>query len=336
MTGNRIPLIIALLAFMCGALLGYGIRGAGRTQNTAPDTALTDMISKSAEGLTAQMNKNKSAIDDLSLRVYFLRKKLDESLKSRLESAELNEDVVDDLTRQIHDLGRRLIRPPDKRLFQQARAANQDMQPVRKITPAQSSPPALSEPLAGQLDFEFGSSFLSRSSEDRLDALLSSLSRGSDVSVDITAYIDADSEADALRKKLFMEKLKIQKLKDMIINGLPPVPLDDVIVAEKEYGKYLGMAYENETFSKPTTILGLPKSLSPREMEDLINANISVSDEDLESVASRRASAVKEYVMSTGKVEPDRIVSRVEPSLPDEQDTNTESDSAVLKIVLSP
>jgi hypothetical protein len=67
------------------------------------------------------------------------------------------------------------------------------------------------------------------------------------------------------------------------------------------------LAYKNESFPKPRNLLGLAKSLPQEEMENLILTNIEVTDNDSQELAKRRAQAVREYLLSEGKLDAGRM-----------------------------
>ncbi len=53
--------------------------------------------------------------------------------------------------------------------------------------------------------------------------------------------------------------------------------------------------------------MGVPKGLPPAEMEKLILTNIPVGDGDLKALAARRAANVKDALLESGEIPPERI-----------------------------
>jgi hypothetical protein len=125
--------------------------------------------------------------------------------------------------------------------------------------------------------------------------------------LEIEGHVDVPKDREALRQYLFMRKLKAQKLKDMLREGQPAVPVDKVTIGKDEYAKYLKMAYKKEKFPKPRTFLGFTKDLPVPEMEKLMLTHIEVKDDDLRQLAARRALSVKDYILKSGKVAADRV-----------------------------
>jgi hypothetical protein len=93
----------------------------------------------------------------------------------------------------------------------------------------------------------------------------------------------------------------------MVKKGQPAVPVDEVKIEPAEYGKYLKMAYKEEKFPKPKNILGMAKDLPAPEMEKLMVTHIEVKENDLRTLASQRAMKVKEAILKSGQVEPERV-----------------------------
>ncbi|MNN92388.1 hypothetical protein D3C81_2106650 [compost metagenome] len=54
-------------------------------------------------------------------------------------------------------------------------------------------------------------------------------------------------------------------------------------------------------------MIGLQKDIPVDEMEKLMVTNTTVSDDDLTALANRRAQAVKDWLLQTGKIPEDRL-----------------------------
>lgn len=157
------------------------------------------------------------------------------------------------------------------------------------------------------IEFDYGSSGIPQQSGAKLERLIRALHERPSLKLDIEGYADREKDREVLHSNIFDRKIKAQKLKDMIRNGFPPEPVDQVKIEPDEYGVYLKMAYREETFPKPRNFLGFAKDLPVPEMEKLIRTNIMVTDDDLRKLASGRALAVREAIVKSGQVEPARI-----------------------------
>jgi hypothetical protein len=125
--------------------------------------------------------------------------------------------------------------------------------------------------------------------------------------MDVEGHVDMEKDREGLKQYLFQKKLKTQKLNEIIKKGEPAIPVDDVKIEPSEYQKYLKMAYKEEKFPKPRNILGMAKDLPVPEMEKLMQTHIEVKESDLRSLASQRAMRIKEVILKSGQVEPERI-----------------------------
>jgi len=157
------------------------------------------------------------------------------------------------------------------------------------------------------LDFDYGSATITKPNAQKLDTLIKALSERPSLKLEIEGHIDAEKDKEGLRQHFFNRKLQAQKLKEHVKQGGPALSVDEIKVEPQEYEKYLTMAYKAEKFPKPRNFLGLEKSLPVPEMEKLMHTNIAVSDDDMRALASQRAMRVKEVILQSGKIEPERI-----------------------------
>jgi len=101
--------------------------------------------------------------------------------------------------------------------------------------------------------------------------------------------------------------VKAQKLKEMVKKGQPVVPVDDIKIEPPEYEKYLKIAYKEEKFPKPKNVIGMAKDLPAPEMEKLMLTHIEIKESDLRTLASQRSMKVKDAILKSGQVEPERV-----------------------------
>ena len=157
------------------------------------------------------------------------------------------------------------------------------------------------------VEFDYGSHDLAEQDAKKLNTLVKALFDRPSLKLEIEGHVDVDKDRDGLKQYLFRKKINAQKLKDMVKKGQPPVSVDKVTIEKEEYAKYLKMAYKEEKFPKPRTILGFAKDLPVPEMEKLMLTHIEVKDDDLRQLASQRALDVKDYIFKTGQVTADRL-----------------------------
>jgi hypothetical protein len=209
---------------------------------------------------------------------------------------------------------------------------------INLITKAVTSPFALLGAIFGHgeelsyLEFDYGSLLLTKENLKKIDALSKVLYERPSLKMEIEAHVDMEKDREGLRQYIFNRKLKTQKLKEMIKKGHPAIPVDEIKIEPSEYGKYLKLAYKEEKFPKPRNILGFAKDLPPAEMEKLMLTHIVVTESDLRNLASQRALLLKDAILKSGKVEPERIFILEPKSLVPEKKEKLKDSRVDLKI----
>jgi hypothetical protein len=157
------------------------------------------------------------------------------------------------------------------------------------------------------LEFDYGSSRLDEEEIHILENLIVALYERPLLKLEILGGADQEKDREALKLRQFIELIKAQKLKDMIEEGIPAVPLHEVSVHYDEYEKYLKRAYEDADLTKPENIYESTSDIPIQEMERLLMDHIKITDDDLRSLANTRASQTRDYILESRKVEPERI-----------------------------
>ncbi len=158
------------------------------------------------------------------------------------------------------------------------------------------------------VEFDYGSHDLPEQSVKKLDTLVKALFDRPDLKLEIDGRVDVEKDREGLKQYLFRKKIKAQKLKNLVKKGQPAGPVDKITIEKEEYAKYLKMAYKEEKFPKPRTIIGFAKDLPVPEMEKLMLTHIEIKDDDLRQLASQRALKIKDYyLLKSGQVTADRV-----------------------------
>jgi uncharacterized protein involved in outer membrane biogenesis len=157
------------------------------------------------------------------------------------------------------------------------------------------------------VEFDFGSTTITEPNVKKLDTIVKALHDRPSLKMDIEGHVDIEKDKDGAKQYLFNRKVKAQKLKEMVKKGQPVVPVDDIKIEPPEYEKYLKMAYKEEKFPKPKNVIGMAKDLPAPEMEKLMLTYIEVKEGDLRTLASQRAMKVKDAILKSGQVEPERV-----------------------------
>ncbi|TAN38775.1 MAG: DUF748 domain-containing protein [Nitrospirae bacterium] len=184
---------------------------------------------------------------------------------------------------------------------------------VNLLVKAATSPFALLGALFGGgeelsfIDYEAGSSAVNEPGAKKLDTLIKALSDRPSLKLEIEGHVDTEKDREGLRKYAFERKLKAQKLKELVKKGVAASPVDEIKIETAEYPVYLKMAYKDEKFPKPRNVIGIAKDLPVPEMEKLMLTHIEIKEDDLRRLASQRALNVREKLVQSGKLEPERV-----------------------------
>ena len=147
------------------------------------------------------------------------------------------------------------------------------------------------------VEFDYGSAKLNEQSIKKLDTLIKALYERPALKLEIRGFVDMEKDREALRNIVFENKLKSQKLKEIVKKGQVGMSLEEIKIEPDEYSKYLKLAYKEEKFPKPRTNLGLEKELDNEEMTKLIHTNIIIDDNDLKKLSQERAKVTKDYII---------------------------------------
>jgi uncharacterized protein involved in outer membrane biogenesis len=184
---------------------------------------------------------------------------------------------------------------------------------INLITKAATSPFALLGAVFGggeelsYIEFDYGSTVITEPNMKKLDTVSKALQDRLSLKLDIGGHVDMDNDREGLKQLLFNRKIKVQKLNEMMKKGQPAVPVDEVKIEPPEYEKYLKMAYKEEKFPKPKNFIGMAKDIPVPEMEKLMLTHTEVKEGDLGALASQRAMKVKDVILKSGQVEPERV-----------------------------
>jgi hypothetical protein len=78
-------------------------------------------------------------------------------------------------------------------------------------------------------------------------------------------------------------------------------------ILPQEYSQYLKAVYRKEKFPKPRNIIGMLKDLPDDEMKKLILTHTVVGKNELETLARERGVAVRNFLITEGKLPPERV-----------------------------
>lgn len=186
---------------------------------------------------------------------------------------------------------------------------------VNLFVKAATSPFALLSSMMGSSEdlssvtFAPGSALLATSEEKKLATLATALSQRPGLKVELSGYVDTQRDPEGYRAELLLHKMRQEKYLELAKNQQTKEGDDaeKMVIQPAEYSRYLKAVYLKEKFPKPRNLIGMVKDLPDAEMKKLIIANTKVGDQELQQLAARRAAAVKQYLITQGKLESQRI-----------------------------
>lgn len=156
------------------------------------------------------------------------------------------------------------------------------------------------------VEFASGLTTLTDDAKVKLNNLAKALEERPNLKLDIMGRADLDADKAGLSaRKLARQIKKIQELKDTDDkdDGVPePISAED-------RARAISSIYSAASFEKPKYPIGIPKLLPPAEMEKLILENTPISEDNLRTLAIRRAAVVRTYLTDVAHVPPERMYS---------------------------
>ncbi|SFM60480.1 DUF748 domain-containing protein [Nitrosomonas communis] len=185
---------------------------------------------------------------------------------------------------------------------------------VNLITKAATAPFTLLSSLLkdeeelSQISFPSGYPTLQPEAEKRLQALSAALLDRPALKLEITGFADPVNDHEELKRALLDRRIMAQRLSASVKKGQATTgSLEEIKLDDKEYTRYLTHVYKEADFEKPKNIIGLTKSLPVEEMEQLILAHTTISDDELHELAEQRASAVLYWLIERGGIPNERV-----------------------------
>jgi uncharacterized protein involved in outer membrane biogenesis len=187
------------------------------------------------------------------------------------------------------------------------------------LVKAATSPFALLSSMFGgnqdfsNVTFPYGSSEIQPAEREKLLKLATVLRDRPGLKTEVTGYVAREQDAEGYRNELLRNKMKTQKFLELTRekkNRTGDSP-DTMTINADEYSRYLMAVYRKEKFPKPRTIIWTLKDIPDEEKKKLILTHTIVTDEQLRMLARDRASAVANFLVKEGKVDPARIFQKI-------------------------
>ena len=171
-------------------------------------------------------------------------------------------------------------------------------------------------------------------SEPLFAALAKGLTERPGLKVELSGYVDQQRDPEGYRLELLQQKMRQEKYLELARNKQLKEGEDagQLTIQPAEYSRYLKAVYNKEKFPKPRNLIGMVKDIPDDEMKKLIIANTLAGEKELQQLATRRTAAVREYLITHGKLESQRLFQK--------QDTITkppkETSSPASRVELNP
>lgn len=182
------------------------------------------------------------------------------------------------------------------------------------LVKAATSPLALLSAFGGGDDFTSigfipGSSTIAPAEQEKLLKLAGSLNDRPSINLEISGFVEREKDREGYRTELLNKKLRGEKFLALVKSkqNRPDQSPDNVEVLPDEYSRLLKEVYRKEKFPKPRNVIGLVKDLPDAEMKKLIITNTTVGNEQLETLARDRATAVRNFLLEKGKLPAERL-----------------------------
>jgi uncharacterized protein involved in outer membrane biogenesis len=170
------------------------------------------------------------------------------------------------------------------------------------------------------MSFAPGSALVNTEGATKLNNLSKALADRPSLKLDIAGHVDTEIDSKGLRQLAFERLLKVQKLKQLVKDGVSITSVDAITVAPNEYANYLKLAYKAEKIADKPKIMGLlDKDIPAAQMEALMLANIKISADNLRDLSLQRAQTAKEYLLKLGAIDATRIFITTAKADTDEQ-----------------
>ncbi|MDQ2928040.1 MAG: DUF748 domain-containing protein, partial [Pseudomonadota bacterium] len=144
------------------------------------------------------------------------------------------------------------------------------------------------------VEFAPGTAVLDADAKERLDKVAKALVDRPALMLTVSGESRLDVEKEAWKRDRLHQIVRSEKRRQAIADGASPSA--EVVVGAAEYPTFLKEVYKRADIVKPKNVVGLTKDLPTKEMEALLLASITVADDAMQQLATRRAVAVRDYL----------------------------------------
>lgn len=170
------------------------------------------------------------------------------------------------------------------------------------------------------IEFKAGRAELTDTDREKLKSMQKLLYERPNLNLELTGYVDAQKDRQALTEMLLEEKIRAAKWADKRKKkDEETVDLESISMTSKEYEKYLRRVYKAEVLSGPEAPEDAKplsdESLTADEMKEKIRQQIEITDARLRLLAQERIQAVKNFILQDERITAKRLFVRQASSL---------------------
>ncbi len=144
--------------------------------------------------------------------------------------------------------------------------------------------------------FAPGSARLQPDAEAGLDKVAKALADRPALRLTVLGTSNLDAEREGFKRARLDQLVRAEKRRSVVKDG--GAATVSVTVSPVEYPTLLKEVYKNADISKPRNLVGMAKDLPVPEMENLLLADIKVTDDAMRELAVQRGVVVKDYLAS--------------------------------------
>lgn len=157
------------------------------------------------------------------------------------------------------------------------------------------------------LEFDAGQAEIDQEHAEKMEKLAKILFERPVLKLEIQGSLEPEADRKALRVQSLENRLRAEKMEEMIAAGESAVPLEEIVMSDEERPDVLEAVFTASAISPPVDDSGKPVELTPQIMESLLLENTEVPPDQYRELANQRAFNAKNYLLETGRVERDRI-----------------------------
>ncbi|RYX92367.1 MAG: DUF748 domain-containing protein [Comamonadaceae bacterium] len=163
--------------------------------------------------------------------------------------------------------------------------------------------------------FAPGSAALAPEARGGLDRVAKALTDRPALRLTVTGTSSVEAERDGFKRERLAELVRAEKRRETVKGG--GTTSASITVSPNEYPALLKEVYKRADLAKPRNLVGMAKDLPVQDMENLLLADIRVSDDAMRELALRRGVAVKDYLATKG-LPPERLFLGAAKTVPPE------------------